>query len=54
MLYPHILTKDTINTPTDKGVERGGWWGRKCNICVGSVYKHSLQLRDPTQRNDAC
>ena len=49
MLHP-LYKRQNIQI---KGAERGGWWGRQFNLCVGSVYKHSLQLKDPTQRIDA-
>ena len=53
MLYPTGIPKKQHNIQI-KGAERGGWWGRKLTSVLALFTKHSLQLRNPTQRDDAC
>ena len=52
MLYP-LLYKGNNTTSKIRG-RKGRMVGKKINLCVRFFTKHSLQLRDPTQTDDAC
>ena len=55
MIYPPPPTiQRKQHNIQNKGAERGGWWVSKLTSVLALFTKHWLQLRDPTQRDDAC